>query len=502
MNGTERDAMRTKTRPRLVWLAVVISLLCLALPAQATQAEPPDTLRLSLAGAVGRALAQSEEIAAARAQLFVADAQVTQATAGAWPQLSAVLTYNRAIRTIFDEMAGPPPAPDSLIPDAFDTSKTPEERYDLLNELMTQDFLSSLFTGLPFGRRNTYIATFQLAQPLYAGGRISGARAVARHFHSAARDWLEEAKAEITLQVRTAYLNAVLARRLHAIALDSRRVAEAHFQQVESFHEAGTASDFDLLRARVDLENRDPAVIQAENAAELALLELKRLVNVPADEPVALITEFEPDRVEINEDELTRLVFDRPILHAARATVAMREQGVRIARGNWLPSLQLLGNLGFQAFPDDPVPPGWGNWRSDWNVALSVAWTPFDGFRTRGRVDEARAQLTVARVEEAQLREGLQVELSAALAEYRAARAQIRARRETVVMAEEALALADIRFASGLSTQLEVSDAALLLDQARLNEVQALFDYVRALASLERLTGGRLALLTEARDPS
>jgi outer membrane protein TolC len=42
---------------------------------------------------------------------------------------------------------------------------------------------------------------------------------------------------------------------------------------------------------------------------------------------------------------------------------------------------------------------------------------------------------------------------------------------------------------------LEVSDAALLLDQARLNEVQALYDHVKALAQLERLSGGRLDLL-------
>ena len=495
--------MRIETILRRGMLPVALSILGLADPGQAWgAAQQPDTLRLSLADAVARALAESEEMAAARAQISVADAQVTQATAGAWPQLSAALTYNRAIRTIFDEMSGPPPAPDSLIPDAFDTSKTPEDRYDLLNQLMTQDFLSSLFQGLPFGRRNTYVATFQLAQPLYAGGRISGARAAARHFHSAAHDRLRETEAEITLQVRTAYLSAVLARQLHAIALESRRVAEGHFRQVELFHEAGTASDFDLLRARVDLENRNPAVIQAENAAELALLELKRLVNVPTEQPVVLVTEFEPDDVQIDEAELSRLVFERPILHAARATVAMRQEGLRIARGYWLPSLQLVGNFGFQAYPDDPAPPGWDSWRKDWNVALSVAWTPFDGFRTRGRIDEAQAQLKVARVEEAQLREGLQVELSAALAEYRAARAQIRARRETVAMAEEALALADIRFANGLSTQLEVSDAALLLDQARLNEVQALFDYVEALAHLERLSDGRLVLLDEARDPS
>ena len=86
-------------------------------------------------------------------------------------------------------------------------------------------------------------------------------------------------------------------------------------------------------------------------------------------------------------------------------------------------------------------------------------------------------------------------QLEAALAEYRSVRAQIEARRQTVLLAEETLDLADTRFANGLSTQLEVSDAALLLDQARVNEVQALYDYVQVLAQLERLSGGRVDLM-------
>jgi outer membrane protein TolC len=52
-----------------------------------------------------------------------------------------------------------------------------------------------------------------------------------------------------------------------------------------------------------------------------------------------------------------------------------------------------------------------------------------------------------------------------------------------------------------LSTQLEVSDAALLLDEARLNEVQALHDYVKALAHLERLSGGQLTLFSKTYEP-
>jgi outer membrane protein len=456
---------------------------------------PEDTLFLTLEQAVDRAVRDSEEMAAARATLARAEAQVVQATAGALPQLSSNLVYNRAIRTIFDEAAAPPPVSDTLIPPAFDLNKAPEERFDLLSDLLVDDFIGALFRGLPFGRKNTYIATFSLSQPLYMGGKIGAARKVARHFRTAAQDQVEEAEAEIVLQVRGAYLTASLAQRLLRIAVESRRVAEEHFRQVEDFYQAGTVSEFDLLRARVDLENRDPVVIQAENGATLALLELKRLVNIPAERPVRLVTIMEPAVTEVDEVELKRWVLDRPVLSAAQEAVAMRQEALKIARGDRLPTVALQGTMGFQGFPDNALPPGFDEWRKDWSVALALSVPIFDGFRTRGQIDQAQADLQVARVEESQLREALELQLEATLAQYRSVRAQIDARRQTVVLAERTLELADARFASGLSTQLEVSDAALLLDQARVNEVQALYDYVQVLAQFERLSGGKMDLM-------
>lgn len=274
-------------------------------------------------------------------------------------------------------------------------------------------------------------------------------------------------------------------------------MAAEHLQQVELSCEAGTASQFDRLRARVDLENREPDVIQAENLVRVALLDLKRLVNLPTEMPVALTSTFELEPVEVDERAIAGLVLDRPALLAAREMVAVREAGLRSARGEWLPNVGLQLNLGFQAFPAGVLPPGFSQWRKDWNVALAFSWQPFDGFGRSGRIGEAHALLREATSQQAQLEEGLAVELAQALGDHRTAGAQYRARRETVRLAEETHALAELRYRNGLATQLEVSDAALLLDQTRVNEVQALADYVRTLARMERLTVGRLSLLRE-----
>jgi len=273
------------------------------------------------------------------------------------------------------------------------------------------------------------------------------------------------------------------------------RIAEAHLRQVAAFLESGTASEFDFLRARVELENRLPELLQIENATHLAELELKRLVNLPADAVLVLTTEQAPREVVVDEAALRQYAVQRPAMQAAREAVGIGEAAVRVARASWWPTGSLFGNMAFQAFPSNVLPPGYGEWQSDWSVAVGVSWTPFDGFQRRARVAEAQAQLRQAHLQERQLEEALELQLQAALGDYRTAMAQLRARHQTVAMAVRAHELAELRYANGLATQLEVSDAALLLEQARVNEVQAIHDYVKALALLERLSGGRLGLL-------
>jgi outer membrane protein TolC len=228
------------------------------------------------------------------------------------------------------------------------------------------------------------------------------------------------------------------------------------------------------------------------------MLELKRLTNLPTEAPVTLTSTFDTRPVEVDEAALANLIAERPALLAAREMVALRRAGLTSARGEWFPTLAAQANLAFYAYPSTVAPPGFSQWRKDWSLALAVSWPLFDGFARNGRVSEASAALSEATSQQAMLEEGMRVELSQAVGDYHTQVAQLRARQETSRLAQEAHDLADLRYRNGLATQLEVSDAALVLDQARVNEVQALSDYVKALARLERLGGGRVTLLREA----
>jgi outer membrane protein len=432
---------------------------------------PADTTRLTLDGAVARAVELSEEVQTARAQRAFAESQVVQARSGAYPQISGNVVYNRTLASIFDGISfGAPPA----------NGDPPGDE--------------NPFASLPFGRPNTWNAGIQVTQALYVGGRIGTALEIARQVRGAADLEITEAEADIALQVRNAYFQAVLAEEMVGIAREAYQLADAQLRQVELFRQQGTASEFDVLRARVERDNLDPATIEAANARRLAQLNLKRLINLPADRPVALLTPLAPRIADVDREALRTALDRRPALQALDRVVAAREGAVRIARAERLPSVGAAGNFSYQAFPEG-VAPFDTEWRRDWSVAVQMSVPIFNGFRTRGEVQQAQVELTLARLQREQVREGFEVEMEAALGEFDAARAQIEARAATVAQARRALELAELRFRSGLATQLEISSARLLLEQARVHEAQALYNYVNALARLERATGGEIPLV-------
>ena len=159
-----------------------------------------------------------------------------------------------------------------------------------------------------------------------------------------------------------------------------------------------------------------------------------------------------------------------------------------MARADRWPTLQATTTYNQQAFPQD-VFPGTRDFRRGWNGEVKLSFPIFLGFRTAGRVEQARAGVMRAEAQRDQLRKQVELEVAQAKAEVARARALLVARRETVRQAQRAQYLAGVRYTNGMATQLEVSDARVAQQQAEVNEVQSTRDYYVALAQLERALG-------------
>ncbi len=456
------------------------------------QNAPADTLALSLQAALERAYSQSEEIRLARNQVELADAEVTSVRAGALPQINSNLGYTKTFESQF--ASGGFEIPDSLRFEP-DSTASVADRLRYLEQNADNAGLSGLgglFGNLPFGQENAYTANIGVSQLLFSGGRTGAALKAARAFRESARFQLQEQQADIEFSVRAAYYRALLAQELEGISAAALAQAERFLEQERLRERSGAASELDVLRAEVALANLRPQLVASRNAAELATLDLKRLVNVPAAQPLALTTGLTVPSAEVLaaiSDSLVDLSH-RAAVEAAERNVRMREMGVRIARGAFFPDITFQMNYGRLGYPVDPFTFTGLTWRTDWTAAIGMRVPIFDGLRRNAELDKAQANLSNSRLQLAQLRENVQIQYQQAIGERRRAQESITARQQTVTQAQRVYDLMVLRYDRGLATQLDVTDARLALLQARTNLAQALSDFYVAEATVTRALGG------------
>ncbi len=471
------------------WLAGIILCGLWATPVAAQETAEGDSVALTLDASVERAASQSEEIRLARAQLGLAQAQVTSARSAAFPQLNLNLGYTRTLASAFDTGGEAIEIPDSMRFNPDPTAPLEERVAYLENNAEKAAFggLGSLFGNLPFGQENAYSFTLSGSQILYSGGRVGAALNIAESFEEAARLTLNEEMAEVELQVRSAYYQAQLAQEMEAISAAALEQAELFLEQEQLRLRAGRASELEVMRAEVSRDNLRPQLVQARNAAHLAKLNLKRLVDIPLDQPVTLKTPLEPpepSEAAVLPSAEVRIA-QRAAVQAAEQQVDIREQQVRIAKGAFLPNVSLQMNYGRQLFPEEMFDFS-TDWRTDWSVSVGLQLPIFNGFKRVADINIAQVQLEQSRLQLAQLREAVQLQYEQARSEKERALAAIAARERTVDVAQRVYDLTVLRYDQGVATQLEVSDARLALLQARTNLAQAVADYYIADAGLTR----------------
>lgn len=457
-----------------VRLAVLAVLAAPAVAAQ--QPTAADTVRISIEQALTRAGSQGEEARLARAQVEVAATQVQAARSAALPALDGSFNYMRTYASPFRMRAPADAEPDS--------SLAP---------------IAKLFSNLPFGRDNQYTASLTATQAIFSP-RLGSALRIANYYQAASRYGLREQLAETEYQVRTAYVNAQLAAALEASAQEAVAQASRFLEQERLRQQAGTGSELDVLRAEVSLENLRPQLVEAQNAAAVATLNLRRLVNVPLTAPLVLTTALvaPPMRAEERLDA-NAVATQRGAVQAEQESVRIANEIVKQAIAAYIPSLDFRMSLGRIMYPQEALALNGRDWLTDWNASLTLKVPLFSGFRRNAELSQARIGLKQEQYKLSQLREAVQLQYEQALGERARAAAAIVARQRTVDQAQKVYGLTVLRYDQGLATHLEVSEARLGLLMARTNYAQAVAQYHIADAGLQRALGASSSALSTGR---
>jgi outer membrane protein TolC len=323
----------------------------------------------------------------------------------------------------------------------------------------------------------------QFNQILFSGPVIAGFRA-AGAAERAAQFAVGSARHEVVQQVAQAYLHA-LASSAQVDNAQAQLVSDQEaLRNAKAAHEAGIAANLDELRARVQLQAQQQALIGARNTYEKDLILLKREIGIETGQSVALTdqTPFaELDARPLEELRATAYRSRQDYQNLLNQVEVMH--AVNIAyRSQRLPSLAFGG---YYNVSDVTGVGANGNFVAQGNLSMPI----FREAKLRGQIDSSRAQWEATRAQLASLRADIDHQLRAALLDTEASRKLVEVARSNVELATQELADEHERVAAGVDDNLPLVAAQATLARAQSSQVESLYQYNVAKLTLARATG-------------
>ncbi len=453
---------------------------------------PPEGIVLNVRQCVDLALTQNAQVFVEDQDVLAAEARIGQARSAMFPQINSRYSITRTeygdqdfgggafqalgggggsgigqgIGRLFADTSNP--LLTIGLPIAFNIGES------LVMEQFTPDF----------GPDDTiYTAEVSLRQVLYAGGQIRSSINASRYL-AESQEWRREAAlAELEYQTKQAFYDAFLTSALVQVANESVKTFERNLSDAEQMYDVGMISNFEVLRAQTELGARKADRVAAENANQLALANLRRLIFIPQDTPVALKPDIDWEPTRDPVDAFVQKAYEgRPEIRALQRAIDASDQNIRGIRGQYKP--QVAANVQFQDID------GAGPFQQDgWTFTLGAEWEIGAGGRRKHERIGARAERDGLRYQLQDLERLVELDVNRAYIQIQDAMAQVHSERGTVELAREGLRLAELRFQEGVGTQSEILDAELAQTNAETNLIQALRDYAVANAALERATG-------------
>ncbi|MCE5283368.1 MAG: TolC family protein [Deltaproteobacteria bacterium] len=331
---------------------------------------------------------------------------------------------------------------------------------------------------------NSYSSSLSLSQNIYDFGKTPTQVKIQELGRNASLSDLENARAQVIFGVKQAYYGFLQARQSRDVNREIVSQFQQHLEQARAFFETGTKPKIDVTKAEVDLSNAKLNLLKAENAFRLALVTLNNAIGFPEAPDYTIAEQLSFQRQEVDLDATLRRAYDwRPDLQSILVKKMALEQGIELAKKGYYPSV--TGNASY----------GWGGGDfpldRGWTFGAQVNLPIFSGYSTKYQVEEARANLEVLTANEATLRQSIYQEVKQAWLNLSEAADRITTTEVSVRQAQENLDLANGRYASGVGSPIEVTDALVAASNAKTARITALYDYKVAQASLEKATGER-----------
>ena len=262
------------------------------------------------------------------------------------------------------------------------------------------------------------------------------------------------------------------------------KTAQAVYDRASNLKENGVLAGIDVLRAQVRLQTEQQRVVAAENELAKQKLNLARAIGLPQAQVFMQTDQFvtAPAAIPALDQALAAALDSRPDYRRASTLVRAAEESRKAAVGRRLPSLQVSADYG-----DIGRTPAFSHGTMSLQGTLLIP--VYTGERARAEILESEGLLEERKAEVSNLRDRIEYEIRTANLDIQSAAEQVRVSQGARDLAQQQLTQAQDRFAAGVSTGLEVTQAQEAIAGADENYISSLYALNVAEASLARAMG-------------
>ena len=288
-------------------------------------------------------------------------------------------------------------------------------------------------------------------------------------------------------QVKQAFYSVLLAKEAYNVYKDVYDNAQKNFEDVEKKYKVGKASEFEYLRAKVNVNNAEPEVFSAENTVTLAIWQLKAIMGIDlateldvegslSDYSNELVASLTNDTISFeNNTNLLQLKLQDEMLNRT----------IKMTKFQYIPTLSAQFSYNYMALGNTFDM----NWNPYSMVALSLNIPIFDGFLKRNNIRQYQKTQDILRLNIEDVERNLNIAMENYRNEMNTSVKRYTAAETTLEMAQKSYDISQKMYEVGKATLVELNDAQLALTQAQLTMSQAIFQYMTNKAAIEELMG-------------
>jgi outer membrane protein TolC len=291
-------------------------------------------------------------------------------------------------------------------------------------------------------------------------------------------------------QVTKAFYQLLLAQDSYEVLKMSYRQSEDNFRVVSAKYEQGTVSEYDKITAEVQMRSIKPTVVSARNGVNLANLQLKVLLGLSTEQPVAVVGNLKDYEMSM----FTRQALPEPHNLANNTTMKQLElnaqmlrQTLKLNQTNFMPTLAASFSYQYTAMDNSFKIKNY-TWRPYSTIGLSLS-IPL--FKASNWTTLKQTRIQMKQLEENRINTERQLTMQATsyLDNMAASTESVVSNKEAVYQAQKARDIADKRYQVGKGTILELNSSEVALTESRLTYNQSIYDYLVAKADLDLVMG-------------